>query len=61
MAVRAKNVGLLKDLGLAEVKGSGVLADVLVKTCPLTEGEEADLEARLLARANSSTLHLDAI
>ncbi len=51
----------LKARGLAEVKGAGVVADVLVKTRPLSDRELADLEARLLAHARSSTLHLDAI
>jgi ATP-dependent DNA helicase RecQ len=51
----------LKALGLAEVKGAGTAADVLVKTRPLSDQEIADLEARLLAHARSSTLHLDAI
>ena len=51
----------LNASGLAEVRGAGVLADVLVKTRPLTAGEQADLEGRLLARTRSSTVHLDAI
>ena len=51
----------LEAMGLAEVRGAGVLADLLVKTRPLTAGERTDLEARLLARPHSSAAHLDAI
>ena len=51
----------LSALGLAEVSGRGVVADVLVKTAPLGSREKRELESRLSARERSALAHLDAI